>query len=255
MLFQRLEIGVRELANRVLPDRLEHVLDGYRLAAKGAGQDRAAVNEDRRHIEAAHHHHHAGQRLVAAGNADKRVIGVPAHGQLDGIGDHLARGERGLHALMAHGDAVGDGDGAELARGAAGGGDALLHGLSLTHQRDVAGGGLVPATRHADEGLMDLLAREPHRIIEGAVGRAIWTLGHVPAGQLRFESSFRVHDASPGSVPSPLRGPDIDHAHGSVWPNRGGARRDSSPHVNVLAVLPGGHRINERLRPNVTHWP
>src|SRR5262249_56190829 len=120
ILLQVLEIGVGELSHRVLADRLEHILDGDRLAAEGAGQDRAAVNENRGHVEAAHHHHHAGQRLVATGNPDERVIGVPAHGQLDGIGDDLARGERGLHALVAHGDAVGDGDGAKLARPAAG---------------------------------------------------------------------------------------------------------------------------------------
>src|SRR5262249_14238762 len=126
-----------------------------------------------------------------------------------GIGDDLARGERGLHALMAHGDAVGDGDGAKLARRAAGSGDALLDRLGLAHQRDVAGGGLVPAARHADEGLMDLLTRETHRIIEGALWRAIRTFGHVPAGQFRFQSSLRVHNVSPASVLKHLRGPDL----------------------------------------------
>jgi hypothetical protein len=60
---------------------------------------------------------------------------------------------------MAHGDAVGDGDGAEFSRRAASGSDALFHGLRLTHQRDIAGRGLIPAGRHADERLMDLLCR------------------------------------------------------------------------------------------------
>src|SRR5215471_10793740 len=94
---------------------------------------------------------------------------------------------------MPHGDAVGDGDGAELVWGAAAGGDALLHRLSLAHQRDVAGGRLVPAARHADERLMNLLPREPHRVIEGAVRRALGSLGHVAAGQLRLEVGLRVH--------------------------------------------------------------
>ena len=177
----------------MLADRLEHVLDGDRLALEGAGQDRAAIDEDRRHVEPAHRHHHSGQRLVAAGEPDQRVVGVAAHGQLDRIGDHLARRQRGLHALVAHGDAVGDGDGAELARRAAGGGDALLHRLGLAHQRDVAGRGLVPAGRDADEGLMDLLAGEPHGVIVGAMRRALGTLGHVPAGQLGLEIGLGVH--------------------------------------------------------------
>ena len=46
---------------------------------------------------------------------------MAAHGELDAIGDDLARRQRGLHALMPHGDAVGDGDGAEFARRAAAG--------------------------------------------------------------------------------------------------------------------------------------
>src|SRR3990172_4058583 len=49
-------------------------------------------------------------------------------------------GQRGLHALMPHGDAVGDGDGAEFAGRASGCRNALLHGLRLAHQRDVARG-------------------------------------------------------------------------------------------------------------------
>jgi len=35
-----------------------------------------------------------GKRLVAAREPDQRVIGMAAHGQLDQIGDHLARDKR-----------------------------------------------------------------------------------------------------------------------------------------------------------------
>ena len=60
-----------------------------------------------------------GRRLVAAREPDQRVIAMAAHGEFDRIGDHFARHQRGTHALMAHGDAVGDGDGAEFAGRAA----------------------------------------------------------------------------------------------------------------------------------------
>ena len=53
---------------------------------------------------------------------------LPRDDEFDGIGDDLARDERGLHALGAHGDAVGDGDGVELHGGSAGFADALLDG-------------------------------------------------------------------------------------------------------------------------------
>ncbi len=52
-------------------------------------------------------------------------------------------------------------DGAEFARGAVGGGDALLDGLGLAHQRNIAGGGFVPAGGDADEGLVDLCLVKP----------------------------------------------------------------------------------------------
>jgi hypothetical protein len=66
--------------------------------------------------------------------------------------------QRRLHALVAHGDAVGHGDGAEFPRRALGRGNTLLDDLRLTHQRDVAGRSFVPAGRHADQRLRDLLA-------------------------------------------------------------------------------------------------
>ncbi len=71
----------------MLADRLEHVLHRDLLATEIAGKNRAAIDEDRRHIEPDHRHHHSGQRLVAAGKADQRVVGVAPHGQFDGIGD------------------------------------------------------------------------------------------------------------------------------------------------------------------------
>ena len=70
-LLELVEILARHVADRMLADRLEHVLYRDRLAPEGAGQDRAAIDEDRRHVEADHRHHHAGQRLVAAREPDQ----------------------------------------------------------------------------------------------------------------------------------------------------------------------------------------
>src|ERR1043166_5429389 len=61
-------------------------------------------------------------------------IGVPAAARMPSltcaassrIGDHLAAHERRAHPLAAHRDAVGDRDGVELHRRAAGGADAAL---------------------------------------------------------------------------------------------------------------------------------
>ena len=62
-------------------------------------------------------------------------------------------------------------------------GDPALDRLGLAHQRDVAGRGFVPAGGDADERLVDLLLRQPHGVIEGAVRGALGAFGGVPAGQ------------------------------------------------------------------------
>ena len=81
--FDFVQILVGHFADRVLADRLEHVLDGDLLAPEIAGQDRAAIDEDRRHIEAQHRHHHTGQGLVAAREPDQGVISVATDGQFN----------------------------------------------------------------------------------------------------------------------------------------------------------------------------
>ena len=75
---------------------------------------------------------------------------------------------------------------------------ALLHGLRLAHQRDVARGGFVPAGGDADEGLVDLLARETHGVIIGTMGRPGGTLGDMPTGQTRLIERLGVHSQRPG---------------------------------------------------------
>ena len=138
-----------------------------------------------------------GRRLVAAGHGDQRVVAVAAHGELDRVGDDVAAGQRRLHAGMAHGHAVGDGDGGEFARRAAVGGDALLDRLRLALQRDVAGRGLVPGRRHADQRLVNLLAGEAHGIEVRAMRRPLRPFGHMPARQPRFVDVVAIHRPIP----------------------------------------------------------
>ena len=195
----RLDLGqvlLGDLALVELPVILVDIHDRDVLAAEAPRQDGAAIEEDPRHVEPHQRHHHAGQRLVAAGDADQRVVGVAAHGELDRIGDHVTRDQRRLHALMAHGDAVGHRDRGELARRAARLVHAGLRRLRLTAERDVAGRGLVPGGRHAHDGPAHRLAGDAHGIEEGPVRGALGPLGDVPARQLRLVES-RAHGAFP----------------------------------------------------------
>src|SRR5207249_1229393 len=82
---------------------------------------------------------------------------LPAGHELDGIGHDLARDERRLHALGAHGDAVGDRDRVHLDRRAAGLADPLLHPLGLLAVVEVAGHDLDPRVRDADERLLEVV--------------------------------------------------------------------------------------------------
>jgi hypothetical protein len=122
-------------------------------------------------------------RLVAAGEADQRVVAMATDGQFDRIGDHLTADQRGLHPLMAHRDTVGDGDGVEPARHPAALDHARLRGIRLRIERGVARGGIVAGGCQRDERLGDILLGDPHRVIIAAVGSALGADRNVPARQ------------------------------------------------------------------------
>ena len=152
------------------------------------------------------------------------------------------------------------------------GGDALLHGLRLAHQRDVAGRGFVPAGGDADERLVDLRRGQAHGVVIGAVRGALGTLGHVPAGQPGLELGLGVHRRSGPPGPSaaiPPRelacgllslGPALPdpagknrkcrnglrtriRSHGMVWPNSGAMAGNGRCHSNVPVMLRAGHSL------------
>src|SRR6516162_2063773 len=116
---------------------------------------------------------------------------------------------------MAHGHAVGHRDGAELARRAAGGGNPLLHCLGLTHQRDIARRGFVPAGGNADKRLMNLLGGQPHGVEVGAMGSARRALSHMTAWQPVLDVGLGVHCNLPPGPPRSLL--DTGCTYGAKW--------------------------------------
>ncbi len=194
--FQLMQFFVTHLAGAVLADALEDVDHGHVLVLEAAGKDGAAVHENAGHVEAHHGHHQARQRLVAAGDADHGVVTMAAHGQFHRIGDDFAADQRRFHALVAHGDAVGDGDGGEFPGRASGRIDAFLCRPGLALERDVARRGFVPTGDDADQGPVNLGFRQPHGVKERPVRRALRPLGHVTAGQPGFVEHLGVHGIS-----------------------------------------------------------
>ena len=122
---------------------------------------------------------------------------MAAHGEFDRIGDDFAADQAGLHPLMAHGDAVGDGDGVEAARHAAAFLDTGAGDVGLMIERGVAGRAVVTGGCDADEGAGDFLRGQAHRVIIAAMRRALGPHRDMAAGQLRF-----VEAVGHGGVPT-----------------------------------------------------
>src|SRR6266542_2360191 len=87
------EVGLVHAPGREFADRLEDADDVQVLAAVVPGQDRAAVDVDRRDVGAQHAHHPAGHVLVAATEDEDAVHPLRTDTGLDAVGDDLARHE------------------------------------------------------------------------------------------------------------------------------------------------------------------
>ncbi len=126
-----------------------------------AGLHRPAGDEDGRDVEAQRRHQHAGRDLVAIGDADHRVGAVGVDHVFDAVGDQLARRQRIEHAVMAHGDAVIDGDGVELLGDAAGLLDLARDQLAEILQVDMARHELGEGVDHRDDRLAEIASFMP----------------------------------------------------------------------------------------------
>ena len=262
----------------VRPDRLEDVLDGHVSPAEAARRDRAVVENEPGEVEACERHHGRRNRLVAADQADEAVEQVAAGDELDRVGDHLARDERGAHSLGSHRDAVRDRDRVELHRRPAGRADARLHVLRQLALVEVARHRLDPGRGDADERPREVVVGEPdplqHRARRGALG-AVGERGAAPLGRVgRAVVRVGAHETSSapfargrepehldvgetvGELDRALLGvvrvcPD-DHgrARSRRWSRRGlqrGARR--APRRESARALPGTARGGGRREP------
>ena len=192
-----LQARVIQFARGVLADGLE---DGHDVALLlrlwiQAGQDRAAIDEDRRAVEPGDGHEAAGHVLVATADGHHAVEALAAGDRLDGIGDDLAGDKGVLHALGAHGDAIGYGDRVEddgFAAGGIGAGRGFAGEAVDVH---VARGDHAPGGGDADLGFFEIGAGEADGVQHGAAGGALGAIddeGGVFAMRAGFGGFWRL---------------------------------------------------------------
>ncbi len=187
-IFQLEQIGVRHLTGGVGAHGFEDILNGDVFAFVNPRGDRAAVEHETRQVQARQRHAGGGNGLVAAHHTNYGVEHLAAADQFDGIRNQLAAHQRGPHALGAHGFAVGDGDGVELHRRAAGGANAFFHLRREAAQVEVAGHGFDPGVGHSDDGAAEVGVGESDGFEHGA-GRSLIA----PVGDAAT-AVFEVHD-------------------------------------------------------------
>ena len=170
------EVCVGDLARRSRSDRLVYVTDRDLLAAPRAGHDGSAVEQETGPVESGQGDRGSRNRLVAGAERYQGIEHVPPRHELDGIGDHLAADERGLHAFRSHRDSIRDRDRVELHRVCPGRPDAGLQWRRQLAQAEVARHRLEPAVRDADKRLVDVLRGEADGVKKRASTRAIAAL-------------------------------------------------------------------------------
>ena len=160
--------------------RGDHGVDEIDAARSGreldlAGLHRSAGDEHRRDVETHRRHQHAGRDLVAVRDAHQRVGAMGVGHVFDAVGDELARRQRIEHAVVAHGDAVIDGDGVEFLGDAARRLDLARHQLPEVLEMHVAGHELGEGIGDGDDRLAEIAVLHAGRAPEAAGA------GHVAA--------------------------------------------------------------------------
>ncbi len=159
--FHLAEVGVRHAPRRMRADGFEHVLDGDVASREPPGRNGPAVQNEPGDVQPGERHRGTRDRLVAPDEDHEGVEQVAARHELNRVGDHFAADERRSHPGRSHRDAVGNRDRVEFHRRAARRADACLHRHREVAQVEIAWTDLDPGVRHADDGLLEVVAREP----------------------------------------------------------------------------------------------
>ena len=191
------QIKVAQITGGVLAYGFEHAHDIEVLAFVAAGQNRAAVDIDRRYIGTQHAHQTAWHVFVTAANHHHAVHPLALHAGLDAIGNHFAADQGIFHPLGAHGHTVRDGGRAKH----------LGIASSFFNPRDgrvrqflqaaVARGNRAVSVGNADHRLFEVGFLVAHGVVHGAVGRTRFAFSDIGAAAVDGQDgdSFFGHGA------------------------------------------------------------
>ena len=166
-------------------NRLVNILNRDRVAFKLPRRDGATVQNKSGNIQPRQRHDSRGDGLVASDQNHERVKQIAARDQFNRIRDDFAADQRSTHALGAHGDAVGDGNGVEFKRCAACRANPGLDVFCQFAQVIVAGPDFDPGVGHADERFLEIVIFEAAGAQHGARSSAIRPVDECMAA--RFE--------------------------------------------------------------------
>src|SRR2546422_198679 len=170
-MLERPQVIFLHVSSEHRPDRLIGIEHGDIAPLPFPGQRGAAVDEHRGQVESHHRHHHAGQRLVAAGESDERVIGMTARHRLDAVGDDLARHQGVAHAAVVHRHRVGHRDRGEIERHASRAADAGAGFARELAEQRIARRDAPAGRGDADERAADIYGRFIGAKLQDALGQ------------------------------------------------------------------------------------
>ena len=119
---------------------------------------RATADKDSRYVQAHGCHQHAWGNLVAVGDADHGIGLVTVDHVLHRVGNDVARGQGVKHTVMAHGNAVVNGNGIELCGIAAKALYFAFHNLACLMEMGVARHKLGKRIDYGNNGLAKLFS-------------------------------------------------------------------------------------------------
>ena len=196
VLLELVEVGARHQPALFRADGLPDVLDRDLAAAPAAGAHRPAVDDDGGLVDARQRHQRRRHRLVAADQADEAVEVVGVHHQLDRVGDHLARDQRGAHPRRRLRLVVRDGNRVEAERDAAGRGHAVADAVGEPAQAEVARHRPRPGRGDADDRAVEARRVDSHGTEVRPRRRALGGGGEPCSRATAKRLLFPSHDAT-----------------------------------------------------------